>query len=367
MTQGILFTSDIHLTDRYPDEYRWKVFSKLRNVSRDNGATIIAILGDLTDAKGGHSAAMVNRMTAEISSLAEEFEVYLLKGNHDYSEEHQPFFGFLDLLPNVRFITDPELLNVGGTSVLALPHAHSTTTRRRGEAGGDPGSLNTLTGSRVTQMVADGGYDMMWIHNTVRGSTMSNGRVMEDHGVDLCPPSKPSPRRHTGLYENSGVPIIAGDVHVPQEVGPVTYLGAPHPICFGDNWLPRFMLWDGSSLKNIHIDSVQKHALVLTGPEACEDALEDVGGGDQVKVLVRLDREDMGKWSSLRESLFSQASAIGASIEAISMQATASSVLPEKDTEADLALSKQETYEHYCKENLVSSRLTEVGSRILLR
>jgi predicted phosphodiesterase len=367
MKQKILFTSDLHLTDRYADEYRWKVFHKLRQVAREEGATVIAILGDITDAKGGHSSALVNRMCAEIDSLSQDFEVYILKGNHDYTEEHLPFFGFLDLLPNVRFLSSPELIDVGGTSVLAIPHAHSGPATRFGEAGTDQGSRNTLVGRVVTGMVREGGFDMIWIHNTVRGSVYSNGKVMENHGVDLTPPSRPSPRRHSGLYEGAAVPIIAGDVHVPQKVGPVTYLGAPHPVCFGDKWLPRFMVsCPENGLKSIPIDSIQKHSLTLVGPEACEDAFEDVGGGDQIKVIVRLARDEMGMWQSLRESLFKQAARSGGSIESMSMQCYEETFLPDQMRDAvSTEMSIRETYGEYCKENMVSTRLASVGARIL--
>jgi len=297
----------------------------------------------------------------------EVFAIHHLGAFRALAPETIPFFGFLDFIPNVRFITDPELLPVGNLKVLALPHAHSGPTSRNAEAGGDKGSRNTLVGRKVTEMVGEGGFDMIWIHNTVRGSVYSNGRVLENHGVDLCPPSKPSPRRHTGLYEGLGVPIIAGDVHVPQEVGPVTYLGAPHPVRFGDTWLPRFMLFeDEVGLKSISIDAIQKHSLTLTGPESCEDALEEVGGGDQVKIIVRLARDEMGMWQSLRESLFAQAGKVGASIESIAMQCYEETNLPEKEVDlASANLSVKETYDRYCKENLISSRLAEAGSRIL--
>lgn len=363
MSAKILFTSDIHLTDRYADEYRFGVFNKLRQVARDEGATVIALLGDITDAKGGHSAALVNRITREIDSLSREFEVYILKGNHDYTEEHLPFFGFLDLLPNVRFISDPELLDVGGTKVLALPHAHGTSTSRHGEAGGSQGSPNVLTGSKVTGMVDAGGYEMIWIHNTVRGSLMANGRVMENHGVDLCPTE---PRRHTGLYEGAQVPIIAGDVHVPQEVGPVTYLGAPHPVCFGDNWLPRFGLWDNGEMRFIPIDAVQKHSIEIVGPSAVEGALDDVGGGDQVKVVVRLTRDDMAQWQQIREDLFAQARRANASIESCAMQCLEETFLPDEVVPVEVArLSVRETFDQYVQENMVSDLLAATGRRIL--
>ncbi len=362
MTAKILFTSDIHLTDRYADEYRWGVFGKLRQVARDKGATVIAILGDVTDAKGGHSAALVNRIVSEIDSLAQEFEVYILKGNHDYTEEHIPFFRFLDLLPNVRFINDPELIEVGGTRVLALPHAHGTATSRNGEAGGAQGSANTLTGSKVVAMAKELDYDMIWIHNTVRGSTMANGRCMDNHGVDLVTQDK---RRHAGVYDGQ-VPIIAGDVHVPQEVGPVTYLGAPHPICFGDDWLPRFILWDGNSLESVSIDSVQKHAIELIGPSSVEGALDDVGGGDQVKITCRLARDDMGLWQDIRRDLFAQAEARSASIEAVSMQCLDETFLPDHDLSAESSrMTTGEAYNTYVKENMVSEALSEVGARII--
>ncbi len=362
MTSKILFTSDLHLTDRYADEYRWAVFGKLRQVARDRGASVIAILGDVTDAKGGHSAALVNRIVGEIDTLAQEFEVYILKGNHDYTEEHLPFFRFLDLLPNVRFINDPELLDAGGTRVLALPHAHSTATSRNGEAGGAQGSTNTLTGSKVVAMVKDLDYDMIWIHNTVRGSTMANGRCMDNHGVDLVPQDK---RRHAGAYSGQ-VPIIAGDVHVPQEVGPVTYLGAPHPICFGDDWLPRFILWDGDSMESVSIDSVQKHAVEVIGPSSVTGALDDVGGGDQVKITCRLSREDMGLWQDIRKQLFEQAEARGASIEAVSMQCLDETFLPDQaPVAASARMSRGQAYHTYVKENMVSESLSKVGARII--
>lgn len=366
----ILLTSDIHLTSRYPDEYRWQIFNKLRSVARQEGATAIGILGDITDEKGGHSASLVNRLVDEIHRLSIEFEVYMLKGNHDYTEEHMPFFRFLDYMPNVRFICDPELLDVGGINILALPHAHNTTTQRAGEAGGSQASSNVLTGKKVTDLVRKGGYDYIWIHNTVRGSLMSNGRVMENAGVDLCPPTsgqESNRRRWKGVYEGAGVPILAGDVHVPQEVGPVTYLGAPHPICFGDSWLPRLVLMDSDSgIKFIPIDSIQKHSLVFLGPKEADSDLSQVGNSDQLKIVVMLNREDMGQWAEIRQKLFDAAEKRGASIESISMQSVETTFLPESHANHELArLTRRETFQTYCKENLVSESLEETGQRFM--
>ncbi len=366
----ILLTSDIHLTSRYPDEYRWGIFNKLKTVARQEGATAIGILGDITDEKGGHAASLVNRMVDEIYRLSLEFEVYILKGNHDYTEEHLPFFKFLDYMPNVRFISDPELVDVGGIRILALPHAHGTTTQRAGEAGGSQASSNILTGTKVTSLVKQGGFDYIWIHNTVRGSLMSNGRVMEKTGVDLCPPTGGDPgkqRRWKGVYEGAGAPILAGDVHVPQEVGPVTYLGAPHPICFGDNWLPRLVLMDSEKgIKSIPIDSIQKHSLTFLGPAEADSDLSEVGNGDQLKIVVMLNRADMGLWAEIRKKLFDAADKRGASIESISMQSVETTFLPESHTNPELArLTRGEAYEAYCKENMVSEDLEVTGQRYM--
>ena len=104
----MIITSDLHLTDRARDEYRWELFPWLIELVEETGSDEVLILGDLTDAKNNHSAELVNRMVKELTNLPAH--VYVLKGNHDYVDPDQPFFGFLNEIPGVRFVTHPEML-----------------------------------------------------------------------------------------------------------------------------------------------------------------------------------------------------------------------------------------------------------------
>jgi UDP-2,3-diacylglucosamine pyrophosphatase LpxH len=54
-----IITSDLHLTDRPQDEYRWGIFPWLVNQSKELEVENLFILGDLTDFKDKHSAKII--------------------------------------------------------------------------------------------------------------------------------------------------------------------------------------------------------------------------------------------------------------------------------------------------------------------
>ena len=101
----MIITTDLHLTNRERDAYRWDLFPWLEKKLATTDSTDLVILGDLTDAKDGHSAALVNRITDTLANLP--VQVTILKGNHDYIDEETPFFRFLNKLDNVHFIVQP--------------------------------------------------------------------------------------------------------------------------------------------------------------------------------------------------------------------------------------------------------------------
>src|SRR3972149_1174921 len=116
-----LVISDLHLTDDPKDAYRWDIEQWIYEKIEELPITHIYILGDLTDKKDSHSSILVNRLTKFIKNLAKEAEIYILKGNHDYIDENNPFFGFLDYLDKVNYIktiTETE-------TELFIPHSKS--------------------------------------------------------------------------------------------------------------------------------------------------------------------------------------------------------------------------------------------------
>lgn len=357
----ILFTSDLHLTDRFRDEYRWEIFRKLHEVGKDRNVDAVALLGDITDAKEGHGARLVDRMSREIDKLAQSFEVYILKGNHDYADESKPFFGFLDLLNNVTFQVEPGIVSVAGVPCLGLPHAH------HGQVHGSKGqSDNQVTGDKVTKLLKAGGYEMVFMHQTLVGSTLGNG-TKSQHGLQLDSRITKEKRLNDWCYyRDLDVPLLAGDVHVPQQVGPLTYCGAPYPVAFGDSWQPRLLLWEDGKLSSIPIASIKKHSLRMVGAEACESLSDDVMKGDQVKVTVFLNRLEIHLWPRLRDQLFRLANEREATIESLSVECVDSALIPgTRSDSSPLTAKPDEVLKQYCDDNSLDAQLVAYAERIL--
>ena len=115
-------TSDIHLTDNVRDQDRWKLLPWITKQAKKFEADYVVIAGDVTDQKDRHSAVLVNKVVKQLRKLAAVCHVIILKGNHDFIDEVNPFFGFVNAIENVTFIvknTDVNL-TVDGCDVKAL-------------------------------------------------------------------------------------------------------------------------------------------------------------------------------------------------------------------------------------------------------
>src|SRR5215831_11248250 len=93
--RGIL-TADLHLSANPRDAYRFAFLPYLRKLARS--VDWVVILGDLTEQKDFHPAALVNRIASELHRLAQVTRVYFVMGNHDRLDEAAPFFQFLRYL-----------------------------------------------------------------------------------------------------------------------------------------------------------------------------------------------------------------------------------------------------------------------------
>ena len=245
-----IVTSDWHLTEAAHGEYRWEIFPKIMRAASRLGAATLYVLGDLTDAKDNHSAELVNRIWWEVSKLKLIVEVVFLKGNHDY-RTGPAFFNWLDALRNVTFVTDIDLDEKG---ILYLPH-----TRTPAE---DWADVNFSEAKCVL------------MHETAHGSIVSNGTRMA--GLD--------PR--LGVREDCLV--LSGDVHVPQQVGDIVYVGSPYHVHFGDRFHPRILHFDSRGVaQDIHLDFPERFVVTVDGVE--ELSALAVEPGDMLKVRIRAD------------------------------------------------------------------------------
>lgn len=270
----MLIVTDLHCTDRERDEYRWELFPWLAAQAEETESEEILVLGDLTDSKDGHSAALVNRIIENLLSLPAK--VYVLKGNHDYIDEGKPFFNFMNF-HNLRFISEPTILELEVGDVLMLPH-----TRAPSEEWAE---LELLT--------IDPQYSLICCHQTFDGADAGGGFRLQG-GIS------------SNFFSKTleiDTPVIAGDIHVPQTIGDVTYVGTPYPVNFGDSHEPRalevFEMMGGKlEMSSIAVPSIKKVSATITHMHE----LHDLGlrPGDQLKLKVRLPRTDFHLWDKIK-------------------------------------------------------------------
>jgi hypothetical protein len=256
-----LATADLHVAASPRDAYRWQFLeSTLPRLIAEYVADRVLILGDLTEAKDGHSAALVNRLVDGIAAIAEETPVYILKGNHDYIAEGVPFFRHLRHLPRVHWINAPTRLKLRGLGdCLLLPHTRNLE-------------------DWVDSMRED--HDWFFCHQTFGGADLGSGRRAEG----AAPPF------------TKGARVVSGDIHAPQRLGPVTYVGAPYTVDFGDNYTPRVLLLEDHRMKSIPVPGPQKRLVTLSGRDPLAAlsmrhplaATLPIQSGDVVKVRVEL-------------------------------------------------------------------------------
>ena len=280
MAPVTLVAADPHWSPNPRDAYRWIFLEEtLPTMIEKHGIGRVIIAGDLTEAKDGHTAALVNRLVDGVSKLAEAAPVYVLKGNHDYVAEDVPFYRFLRHLPRVRWINEPTQLNLRGLGkCLFLPH-----TRRLED---------------WDESITDN-FDWFFCHQTFKGAALSQGHRAEGSAAPF----------------SVGARVVSGDVHVPQEIGPVTYVGAPYHVDFGDDYSPRVLLLEGTKMRSVPVPGPQKRLLTSTG-----DVLAMKGKcypGDIVKVRVALPASAKTSRAEVRHRCRAWAEEAGVSLHAV--------------------------------------------------
>lgn len=270
----ILLATDLHFTDRPRDSYRFGLFDFLVAERAKRKASLTLLLGDLTDEKDKHSSKLVNTIVEGLQRLAEDAPVVILKGNHDYqADPNSPFFNFLNYHKNIRFVTTPRTWTTPqDKKLLFIPHIRDE---------------DEWLNFRIDQRP-----DYAFIHQTVTGAISETGRRLDGYSL------KPLRRLKCRVF--------AGDVHKPHTIGPVTYIGPPYHIKFGDNFEPRCAVLNQETgkLKNIYFDCPRKWSLEISDPN---ELLRDkrLRAGDQVKVKLELSREDTVEWPVHKERIVS--------------------------------------------------------------
>ncbi len=343
-----LIASDLHLTDNPKDAYRSGILSWLGQEAEQRDVTQIILLGDITDRKDNHSGALINFIVGTIASLARQsrgrWGIHILQGNHDYSNPLNPTFKILNdvELPDVYWYDQPciqTLVDVGSKHrVLFMPFFRD--------------------GSEFTKALngfAKEDYQVAFFHQTFTGSVTSTGFRL--------------PGIPTSQLYNKAAMIFAGDIHVPQAVGPVEYVGAPYQINFGDKYTGRVLLLnpEEGEFDDLHYPCLRKHTVDITSRA---DILNNVSlrSGDQIKVRLHLTRDQLEGWHQVKREVEAACTEKGLDLFGIEIKdATAKRVrLGEPKRDARYGKSDASTvYSDFCAENKVSNEIKETGEEFI--
>lgn len=281
-------TSDLHLVADESCQYRWALFPWLKAEAKAEKAKSLIICGDLTDRKDNHGADLVNKVVSTLADMAEVFQdVTVLAGNHDWLLQGQEYFRFLDKVGNgrIRFITRPtEDPDVKGAPTFYLPYSKNPAKDWEG-----------LDFSH---------YDFVFMHQTMKGSRASNGEIMEGEALpDLSAAGK----------------VYSGDIHVPQVIGAVEYIGSPYHVHFGDAFTPRVLLLErGGNPVDLFFKTISRVTVKVQSLRELERW--PLRKGDQVKLRISLTEAERHDWARIRreaKALLREAQVVEAGIELI--------------------------------------------------
>jgi len=327
----MIITSDLHLSDRSKDKYRWRFLKWLKKQMDSLKETELVVCGDITDAKDKHSAKLVNKIIDTFSAFPGD--VFLMKGNHDYLDEDCPFLRFLRgaLGDKIRFLSEPQFI---GTT-LFLPHSRNPITQ-----------WNAIKPNKAMMIIC---------HQTFNQAVAEKGHELSSFLL----PSYWSARGFEGL-------VVSGDIHVPQQLGDVTYCGAPYPVKFGDSYEPRILRYDGDKLKSIKVPSIKRLSLDLADVE--ELAEEKLSKGDQLKVRVHLPRSEFGSWAKHKARLLEIAAAAEAEVFSVELRERMTYSRKKKmnlKAKAPVTASPRAILKQFCEARGLHDSLQDVGKDLV--
>lgn len=276
----ILITADIHLSNNPRDAYRHNFMKKLPAVAKRLKADLVLILGDFTEEKDRHQSELVNAVVDHIDALAQICPVVCLKGNHDWlSNADSPYFGFLARLEHVSWVSHPTpLANLNNVPVTAL------------EALGRGAILlpHTANPDRDWTDLNLAKYNWAFTHQCYAGASSDSGFQLSGQSLSIFP---------------KGLKVISGDIHTPQQVGPVTYVGSPYLVDFVESSIePRMLLIDDKGgLESIPCEGPQKRLVEVKSIDGLK--LVKCNVGDILKVRVEISPEQHPEWNEIANAV----------------------------------------------------------------
>jgi len=336
-----IIVSDLHLTDAPRDSYRNGIFDFIAAAARQHRATDIFLLGDITDRKDNHSGAFIAALTERFVGLLTSCDAHVrvLQGNHDYSDPDFPTLGFLPHIderlswygrPRESFNTVAK--DSSGRPIIMMPFARYESDFEA-----------------AVRRIPDDEYAAAFFHQTFTGAKTSSGMSMGGIPVELAR------RINAKRY-------FAGDIHVPQRIDCIEYVGSPYQIRFGDDYEGRVIVYDPDKddMQSLRYPTIAKRTLRISDPDELRAA--DINEGDQVKIRMSMSREKFSDWKSIEAEIVSAVKAKGATLHGVEISETegAMNAAPEAESR-----DPNQIFNDFCAANNVGDNLKKFGAEYL--
>lgn len=323
----VLLCSDIHLDDKDRNEYRWGLFSWIKNVCKEQEIGTIIIGGDIFHNKDKHTSFLVNRFVDSIVNLLQTTDqILMIKGNHDLIEHSNPYLKWINNIPNVRFFIKPETFIIQNKKFLFLPNSSSPIQDWE---------------KCLTQIQE---ADFIICHQTFEGSISETGYKLS--GISQS------------IFKDIKAKVYSGDIHKAQKLGKITYIGTPYPINFGDQGLFRnlFLNLETEEEKSLSYKTIKKHTLHISNPSEINNY--KLKKGDQVK--IKLSIENQGDWENFKTEITNRCKELEVDLHQIEFIKKNFS-LPVKEESKLKSLSSKEIFDNYCEHAKIEGETKAYG------
>jgi hypothetical protein len=336
---SVLLLADTHFTDRKRDAYRMASLPPAIGFALDSfRISDIVIAGDICEEKDRHPASLVNFVAEFVASLARRAVVWVVMGNHDYVNPESSFWKFLGQFPAVKYVDEPRIVRLaGGMPAVLMPHSSAFVDDWKYVQG---------------QLGCKARRPAYFLHQTVEGAA-SYGHTL----AGLNP----------ALFAKTPA-VFSGDVHKPQQIGNVRYVGSPYPICFGDDYVGRMLIIDDDEAEGpVIVDEVLVNSprKIKVEASSLQDLPDDVRAGDMVKVVVSVARSQIASWAELRAGVVAWAEIKQVDLFGVELREKTRVRLTEAAPSNVPILSEASVFSRYCDANSVSADKRQVGEAIL--
>jgi hypothetical protein len=112
--------------------------------------------------------------------------------------------------------------------------------------------------------------------------------------------------------------VYSGDIHVPQVIKGVEYVGSPYHVHFGDNFRPRAVLLEhGGRAVDLHFKTIRRVALTVTGIKDLQK--QTLQQSDQVKLTIELSEAEKHDWQKIKRGALDLLQRMGVEVHGLKL------------------------------------------------